>query len=184
MQRYMKNVHRINDVKRLLIVLFAYISGVLFGFFVAWLSHMHTIAHPHQIPAGEIILHNVGVVGMMLLGVLTFGIVTFGVLFINGALLGATMGICATQGKLGILLLALAPYGILEVSAFLLVGYGCFCFVSCFWYMLRAGHRNCWDQKHILLRNGLLCHVIALGMLMIAGYLEHVLFFIVTLRLF
>lgn len=154
-----------------------YIGGVILGAIIAIAAHVQFTTHPHRIPTSDIILHNWSVWGIMLLGVLSFGFVTLLVLLVNGITFGFIMGAYTLKGKLAAILLALAPHGILEISAFLLACYGDLLFVSLLWSKLRPSSQggDMMSQGKRLYR-AILINVVALLLLVVAGYIEHTLF--------
>jgi stage II sporulation protein M len=154
----------------------AYCGGVIIGIVASKQVYQNALTHPHQIAALAIIQHNATVLGIMFLGIITLGIVTLGVLFLNGALLGLTLGVYTLRGKLFPLLFALAPHGILEVGAFLLAGYADWFLVTELWQCIRSPNKERWRQQQPMIQRCLLFNVIALVMLIVAGYIEHTLF--------
>jgi stage II sporulation protein M len=163
-------------IKRLSIVFGAYIAGVALGVLASEKVYHQIIAHPHQIPALDIIQHNIAVLALMLLGTMTFGTITLIVLLVNGTTLGVVVGSYTLQGKFAAILLTLAPHGVLEISAFLLAGYGDLLMVSLLWQLIRTKGWSVLKQQRSLFWKCLLMNGIAVIMLVIAGYIEHSLF--------
>lgn len=159
-----------------LIVIGCYSIGMVLGLIGALSIHLNIITHPHQIPAADIILHNWGVIGIMLVGVFSLGLVSLCALFVNGLLLGTLLGGYAIKGKLVAILLALAPHGILEIGAFGLACYGDMLLVSCLWSLFHFSKKNIGNSRKTYFLQGMLANLLALFLLIIAGYIEHTLF--------
>jgi uncharacterized membrane protein SpoIIM required for sporulation len=159
------------------IVLGTYILGATIGAIAGWRSHIHLISHPHVVPALDIIQHNLGVVALMLLGLISFGVVSLGILFINGLMLGILLAGYSLQGKLAGLLLFIAPYGFLEVGAFMLACYANLFLAPYIWTIFK---RESTEKKKRLgvIQRWCVMTVIALLMLGIAGFLERMFFFL------
>jgi uncharacterized membrane protein SpoIIM required for sporulation len=161
-------------------VLGAYVCGLLLGLLAAEDMAHRLVARPHQLPALEIIQHNLLVLVIMFLGILTVGTVTLLVLLINGIMLGAVVGAYAWRGKLIAVLLALAPHGILEIGAFLLAAYGDLLLVPLFWNFLRTGRWRSWYEHRQMLWRALHLNSCAVALLICAGLIEHTLFLTVS----
>lgn len=65
-----------------------------------------------------IMFNNLRVLLMVLLGSITGGLLSLFVLFTNGIIVGAVVGIVVQQTSWAVILAALLPHGILELSAF------------------------------------------------------------------
>ena len=159
-----------------IVVAGVYIGGIILGLVIAIAAHVQFTTHPHRIPTADIILHNWSVQGIMLLGVLSFGLVTLVTLLVNGTMFGFIMGAYALKGKLIAILLALAPHGILEISAYLLACYGDMFLVAWIWSLFRQHSQQQSGLRSKWLRKAILINVTALILLAVAGYIEHTLF--------
>ena len=80
--------------------------------------------NPQKLEYGSVIMHNLGVVGILAAGIVTLGIGTLGIIFINGSSLGITLGAFHDKHYFSDIVMALIPHGILEIPAFIIAGAG------------------------------------------------------------
>lgn len=153
-------------------VLTTYMGGVLLGAIAAASAHVLLVPHMKSLIATHVILHNSQVILLMLLGVLSWGIITLSVIFLNGLFLGITSGSFLIQGKLLTLLIAIAPYGVFEIGAYLLAAYGDLLMISVIHHFFVNQEKQISLKHQFALRSGIIANAIAFILVIIAGFIE------------
>ncbi|MDM8127252.1 stage II sporulation protein M [Paraclostridium benzoelyticum] len=164
-------IKKIKKNKEISLPPLSYFFGYIFGCFIAISQNLNFPINPKNLNALDLIIHNSSVIGILALGILSGGIITLFILFLNGAILGVTIHGCINSTTFTKLILLILPHGIFEIPSFIIAGIGDLYIVS-FFAMLIHNKKNLSKMDFIYLKKGVLLNIIALILIIIAGFIE------------
>ncbi|MED3469789.1 stage II sporulation protein M [Bacillus thuringiensis] len=145
-----------------------YILGAVIGAYSATKMNINLTPNPQKLEYGSVIMHNLGVVGILAAGIVTLGIGTLGIIFINGSSLGITLGAFHDKHYFSDIVMALIPHGILEIPAFIIAGAGDLYVVSSIILLIMKKK----EKAKSNFKRGLILNCIAVVLVILAGIVE------------